>query len=224
MFAPNARHQKGQIMADQVTLYYSPMSRARTAHLMLEEIGEPYRLEPIDLTKGEQKQPKFLAINPMGKLPAIVHRGVVITETGAICTYLADAFPAARLAPALDEPLRGTYLRWMFFGAGCIDAALIDRMLGRPAPERVAALGYGTLETLVEVLAKAITPGPWILGDRFSAADVYLGSQIAFGLMTKTLDARPSFQAYAERLAARPAYQRFKDQADLFLKKMQATA
>ena len=182
-------------MADEVTLYYNPMSRARTVHLMLEEVGAPYRIETIDLTKGEQKQPKFLALNPMGKLPTIVHRGVVITETGAICTYLADAFPAAQLAPRLDDPLRGTYLRWMFFGAGCIDAALIDRMLARPVPERTGALGYGSLETLVEVLEKAIAPGPWILGDRFSAADVFLGSQISFGMMTKTLESRPGFQA-----------------------------
>jgi glutathione S-transferase len=213
-------------MAEEMTLYYSPMSRARTIHLMLEEVGAPYRIELVNLMKGEHKLPKFLAINPMGKLPALVHRGVVITETGAICTYLADAFPEARLAPSLADPARGTYLRWMFFGAGCVDTALIDRMLARPAPpaERTGAVGYGTFDSMVEVLEKAITPGPWILGDRFSAVDVYVGSQIAFGMMTESLEPRPSFQAYSARMAERPAYKRFMEQAEQYTKKMQAAA
>src|SRR5580658_3403546 len=113
----------------------------------------------------------------------------------------------------------------MFFGAGCVDAALIDRMLARPAPppERQGALGYGTHEAMADVMEKAITPGPWILGERFSAADVFIGSQISFGLMTKTLDPRPSFQAYAARIAARPAYKRFAEQVEQHTKTMQAT-
>jgi glutathione S-transferase len=169
-------------MNDEIIFYHNPMSRARVVHWMLEEVGAPYRIELVDLSKGEQKKPPFLAVNPMGKLPAIVHRGAVVTETGAICTYLADAFPAAGLAPRLDEPTRGSYLRWMFFGAGCVDSALIDRMLARPAPDRTSALGYGRYEDVMETLETAITPGPYILHDRFSAADVYIGAQIGFGM------------------------------------------
>jgi glutathione S-transferase len=210
-------------MSDEIIFYHSPMSRARMIHWMLEEVGAPYRVELVNLTKGEQKLPAFLAVNPMGKLPAIVHRGVVITETGAICTYLADAFPAAGLAPRLDDPARGTYLRWMFFGAGCVDPGMIDRMLQRPVPERSAALGYGTYQSMSDVLEKAITPGPYILGSKFSAVDVYIGSQINFGTMTKALDPRPSFAAYAARLAQRPAFKRFMEQTDQMLEKMQAT-
>jgi glutathione S-transferase len=201
-------------MADEVIFYTNPMSRGRMIQWMLEETGAPYRVELVDFQKGEHKQPKFLAINPMGKLPAIVHRGVVVTECGAICTYLADAFPAAQLAPKLADPARGTYLRWMFFGAGCVDPGLIDRMLQRPAPERFQAVGYGRYEDLISVLEKAVTPGPYILGEQFSAADVYIGGHIGFGLMTKALEARPAFLAYAARCQDRPAHKRTVAQAE----------
>jgi glutathione S-transferase len=207
-------------MSDEIVFYHNPMSRARMVHWMLEEVGAPYRIELVDLQKGEQKKPAFLAVNPMGKLPAIMHRGTVITETGAICAYLADAFPAAALAPRWDEPIRGTYLRWMFFGAGCVDSALIDRMLARPTPERTSALGYGRYEDLIAALETAITPGPYILRERFSAADVYIGSQIGFGMMTKTLEPRPSFQSYLGRLAQRPAYKRFEEQSEKLVARM----
>jgi glutathione S-transferase len=196
-------------MSDEIIFYHNPMSRARTVHWMLEEVGAPYRIELVDLQKGEQKQPAFLAVNPMGKLPAIMHRGTAITETGAICTYLADAFPAAGLAPRLDEPVRGTYLRWMFFGASCVDSALVDRMLSRPAPERTSAMGYGRYEDLVETLEKAITPGPYILQQRFSAADVFIG-------------ARPAFQRYLGQLTQRPAYQRVQQQSEQLVTRLQA--
>jgi glutathione S-transferase len=211
-------------MADEIVFYHSPMSRGRVIHWMLEEAGAPYRVELVDLQKNEQKQPKFLAINPMGKLPVIVHRGVVITECGAICTYLADAFPAAQLAPRLDDPARGTYLRWMFFGSGCVDPALIDRMLSRPVPERTATVGYGRFEDTTNALEKAITPGPYVLAARFSAADVYLAGQIGFGLMTKTLEARPEFQAYVARCTDRPAYKRAMAQGEQFTARMKAAS
>jgi glutathione S-transferase len=210
-------------MSDEIVFYHNPMSRARMVHWMLEEVGAPYRIELVNLQKGEHKQPAFLAVNPMGKLPAIMHRGTVITETGAIIAYLADAFPAAGLAPRLDEAVRGTYLRWMFFGAGCVDSALIDRMLARPAPEKTASLGYGRYEDLVETLEKAITPGPYILQDRFSAADVYIGAQIGFGMMTKSLEPRPSFQRYIGLLSQRPAYQRFQQQSEQLVARLKAT-
>jgi glutathione S-transferase len=207
---------------DEVVFYYNPMSRARIAHWMLEEVGAPYRMELVSFDKGEHKKPAFLAVNPMGKLPAIVHRNTTVTESAAICAYLADAFPAARLAPRIDEPARGTYYRWMFFGAGCVEAASIDRMLGRPQPERTTALGYGTYNDTLNALEKALIPGPYILGDQFSAADVYIGSQIGFGMMMKSVEARPVFQEYMARLTERPAHKRFNEQANGYAAQMKA--
>jgi glutathione S-transferase len=196
-------------MADSIVLYTNPMSRGRIVHWMLEEIGAPYRMEILSFDKNEHKAPAFLAINPMGKVPTIVHRGVVVTEAAAICAYLADAFPKAGLAPALDDPARGTYLRWMFFGAGCVEPAVIDRMLERPAPSRPMALGYGSYADTLNALEKAVSPGPFVLGERFSAVDVYLASQIGWGMGTKALEARPAFQRYSARCTDRPAFKRF---------------
>lgn len=201
-------------MSDEIVFYSSPMSRGRMVHWMLEEVGAPYRFEVVNLESGDQKKPGYLAVNPMGKVPAIVHRGTVVTECGAICTYLADAFPAARLAPPIDSPARGTYYRWMFFGGCCVEPAVIDRMLSRPAVSRPSALGYGCYEDTVATLEKALTPGPYILGAQFSAADVYIGSQIGFGMMVKALEPRPAFQEYANRLQQRPAYRRFMEKTE----------
>ena len=197
-------------MSDIITFYHNPRSRAQIVHWMLEETGAPYEIRPIDLQAGENRQPAFLAINPMGKLPTIVHRGVTITEAAAICTYLADAFPAAGLAPATDDPRRGTWLRWLFFAAGCFEPALIDRMLQRPDPGNKGALGYGSYEDVLAALKTALTPGPWILGDTFSAADVYVGSEInwAMGFGAPGLAGEPVFDAYVERLKQRPAFRR----------------
>jgi len=212
------------VMSEEIVLYYNPMSRARIVHFMLEEVGQPYRMELVRFDKGEHKTPAFLAVNPMGKLPALVHRGTAVTEAAAICAYLADAFPAAGLAPALDSPQRGTYYRWMFFGAGCVEPALMDRMLSRPAADKPAALGYGCYEDTVNALERAVKPGPFILGDRFSAADVYIGSQIGFGMMMKSLEPRPSFQAYMARITERPAYKRAQEQGDKYMAQLKATA
>jgi glutathione S-transferase len=199
-------------MSDELVLYTNPMSRGRIAHYMLEEVGQPYRLEILDLQKSEQKKPEFLKLNPMGKVPALVHRGVVITEAAAICAYLADAFPQAGLAPAADDPARGTYYRWLFFGAGCIEPAFVDRMHSPPSAERLAALGYGSYADVFNALEKAVSPGPFILGEKFSAADVYVGSQIGWGLMVKALEPRQSFREYHERIVERPAFKRFSEQ------------
>ena len=211
-------------MSDEVIFYYNPMSRARIVHWMLEEVGAPYRMELVSFDKGEHKKPAFLGINPMGKLPAIVHRGVTVTESSAICAYLADAFPAAGLAPPATAPERGTYYRWMFFGAGCVDPAMVDRVQGRPAPPRPSANSYGCYEDCMNVLEKALSPGPFILGDRFSAADVYVGSQIRFGLMMKGIDPRPAFTAYVERLSTRPAAKRVDEQSEKYIAQLKATA
>jgi glutathione S-transferase len=201
-------------MNEEIVFYHNPMSRGRMVHWMLEEIGAPYRIELVNFDKREHKKAAFLAVNPMGKIPAIVHRGTTVTETGAIIAYLADAFPAAKLAPGIDEPARGTYLRWMFFGQGCIEPALIDRMLARPPGDKPMALGYGCYDDVVNTVERALTPGPYILRERFSAADVYIGSQLGFGVMMKSLEPRPVFQSYLGALAQRPAYQRFNEQSD----------
>jgi glutathione S-transferase len=195
-------------MADKVTLYSNPMSRGRTVQWLLDELGAPYEVKLIDLAKGEQKTPQYLAINPMGKVPAIVHRGVVVTEAAAICVYLADAFPQAGLAPKLDDPKRGTYLRWIFFGVGCFEPAVMDKMFNRPPFERPGTISYGTYETMLAVLETALTPGPWILGRRFSAADVFVGSQLHYAVMTKGIEPTPVIQEYVDRIAARPALQK----------------
>jgi glutathione S-transferase len=196
-------------MSEEIIFYYNPQSRARTVHWMLEEVGAPYRTELIRFDKNEHKKPEFLRLNPMGKLPTIVHRGVVITESAAICTYLADAFPQAKLAPALDDPRRGTYLRWIFFGAACVEPALVDKGFQRTPVDRPAGIGYGTYEDTLDTLAKALLPGPHVLGEQFSTADVWLASLIGWGLMSKSLEPRPTFTSYLERLAKRPAFQRY---------------
>ncbi len=207
-------------MNDEVVLYASPMSRGRVVHWMLEETGAPYRYEMVDLEKRAQKEPAYLAVNPMGKVPAIVHRGVVITECAAICAYLADAFPAARLAPPVDSVQRGPYYRWLFFGASCVEPAVIDRMLARPPVSKPGALSYGCYEDAVAALEGALRPGPFLLGQNFSAADVYVGSQIGFGLMVKALDPRPVFQEYLGRIQQRPAYGRFMEKNGQLLAQM----
>ena len=195
-------------MSDNIKFYYNPMSRAAMVHWALEELGAPYERALIRFDRGEHKAPEFLALNPMGKLPTIVHRGVVVTETAAVIAYLADAFPDAQLAPALDDPARGTYLRWLFFAAGCLEPAVIDRAFKRPPVERKGSLGYGSYEETLDALEAALTPGPWLLGESFSAADVYVGGQLGWGLQFGTIEARPAFEAYVDRCNARPAKQR----------------
>jgi glutathione S-transferase len=207
-------------MNNEIVFHHNPMSRGRIVHLMLEEVGAPYRVVLHSFDKGEHKSPAYLAVNPMGKIPAIEHRGTVVTEAAAICAYLADAFPAARLAPALDDPARGTYLRWLFFGAGCVEPALVDHAFQRPPVPRPGAIGYGSYEDTLGALEKAIAPGPFILGDRYSAADVYVGSQIGWGLMVKSLEPRPAFAAYAARLSERPAFKRMTAQSEELAKKL----
>jgi glutathione S-transferase len=194
-------------MSGKIILHHAAPSRSSTVLFMLEEVGVPYDLRVLDLQAGDQLKPAFLAINPMGKVPTIEHDGVVITEVGAICTYLADAFPAAGLAPPVNDPMRGPYLRWMFFQGNCLEPAIVDHALKREPGNR-AMMPYGDYETAVGAVEKAIEKGPWFLGDRYSAADVYVGSAIAWGLQFKLLPERDTFKRYAARLAERPARQR----------------
>ena len=193
--------------SDEIVFYTNPMSRGRIVRWMLEEVGQPYRTVVLDYGTT-MKAPEYLAVNPMGKVPAVTHRGVTVTECAAICTWLADAWPAAGLAPALNDPKRGTYLRWMFFGAGPLEAAVTAKSLNLLAPaDKAGMAGYGSFEQVVDALETAVTGsgGPWLLGDRFSALDVYLGSQIGWGLQFKSLPEREAFKVYAGRLFQREA-------------------
>ena len=194
---------------DELVFYTNPQSRGRIVRWMLEEVGQPYRTQVLAFD-GAQKSPDYLAINPMGKVPAIEHRGVVVTEGAAICAYLADAFPDAGLAPAPDSALRGAYYRWMFFAAGPVEAAVSAKAMGLLAPaERAGMVGYGSFEQTVDTLEIAVqAASPWLLGDQFTAADVYVGSQVSWGLMFKTLPERTAFAEYADRLRARDAARR----------------
>jgi glutathione S-transferase len=207
-------------MSDTIQFYYNPMSRSRIVHWMLEEVGAPYEIKLLDFAKNEHKSPEYLKLNPMGKVPAIVHRDVVVTECAAICAYLADAFPQAKLAPALDDPRRGTYLRWMFFAAGPLASATADKGFPRGTPARPSSIGYGTYDDTISTLETAIKPGPWVLGDQFSAADVYLGSQVSWGMMFKWIDPRPSFTRYSELCISRPAAKRAEELANAIIAKM----
>lgn len=195
--------------AEEIVFYTNPQSRGRIVRWMLEEVGQPYRTEVLSFGEG-MKSPEYLAINPMGKVPAIVHRGTVVTEGAAICSYLADAFSDAGLAPAFNDPRRGDYFRWLFFAAGPVEAAVSAKALGLLAPpEKAGTVGYGSYEQTVETLERAVAgASPWLLGDQFTAADVYVGSQVLWGTMFKTLPARDAFSAYGQRLQSREAWQR----------------
>lgn len=194
-----------------IKLYWSPRSRSISAIWLLEETGLPYERVLTDITTGAQKAPEYLAINPMGKVPALRHGNVVVTETAAICAYLADAFPHAELAPPSEDRLRGPYYRWLFFAAGPVEAAASNRALGLVVPVgRERMIGYGTFDDTMNTLENAVSRGEYLVGDRFSAADVYVGSHIAFGLQFGTIEKRAAFERYVARLFARPAALRAK--------------
>ncbi len=192
----------------KLTLYHAAPSRSSITRWMLEEIGEPYDLHLLSLSKNEQKSPGYLAINPMGKVPALKHGEAIITEAAAICAYLADEFPKAGLNIPIGDPRRGTYLKWLFFGPSCIEPAMMDRAFPRKEEARKSAVGYGDFDTVMDVMAKALEKGPYLMGEQFTAADVVVGSTLRWGVMFKLIPERPEFTAYAARLAARPALQR----------------
>ena len=192
----------------ELILYTNPMSRGRIARWMLEETGQPYRTELLDFGTT-MKAPGYLAINPMGKVPAIRHGDMVITETAAICAYLADAFPATGLAPPLGDPLRGPYYRWLFFAAGPLEAAASNKALGFAVPaQREIMMGYGTMDTVLNTLEQALTQSEYLVGQNFSAADLYLGSSLGLLMEFGIIDKRPAFASYCDRIRARPASKR----------------
>ena len=195
-------------MSDELTFYTNPMSRGRIVRWMLEEVGQPYQTQILDYATS-LKGPEYLAINPMGKVPAIKHGEVVVTEAAAICAYLADAFPQADLAPPVGDKERGTYFRWLFFGAGPIEQATAVKALGVDIkPEQKRMMGFGDMTDTLNAMEGAIAGRDFLLGDRFSAADVYFGSQVNWGLQFGSIESRPAFVAYSERLQSRPAYKR----------------
>jgi glutathione S-transferase len=204
-------------MAEELTFYTHPMSRGRVVRWMLEEVGQPYRTELLDYGTT-MKAPAYLSINPMGKVPAIRHGDTVVTEAAAICAYLADAFPGAGLAPPPADRLRGPYYRWLFFVAGPLEAAWTNKAMGFIVPEeRERMMGYGRFENVINALEGAVSQSEYVVGDSFTAADVYVGSNIGFGMDFGMIEKRPAFEQYWQRLSARPAAVRAKEIDDALM-------
>jgi glutathione S-transferase len=193
-------------MADnrRITFFHSPNSRSGGARILLEELGASYELVALNMKAGEQREKHYTTVNPMGKVPAILHNGALVTEQPAVFIYLADLFPEKGLAPALGDPLRGPYLRWMVFYGSCFEPAVVDRAMKRePAPP--ATSPYGDYDTMFKTLTDQLARGPYILGEKFSAADVLWGTALNWTTMFKIVEATPLIQAYIDRVKARPA-------------------
>jgi glutathione S-transferase len=211
-------------MADELVLYTNPQSRGRIARWMLEEIGQPYKVEVLDYA-STMKGPAYLAINPMGKVPALRHGDAVVTEAAAICAYLADAFPQAKLAPPHSSKERAPYYRWLFFTSGPVEAALSNKALGFVVPpERERMMGYGTPAQALNALEAAVSKSDYIAGNSFTTADLYVGSHIGFGMMFGTLEKRPAFQKYWQRVSSRPAYKRANELDDAQMAELKKAA
>ncbi|MGH8433086.1 MAG: glutathione S-transferase family protein [Pseudomonas sp.] len=191
----------------EVTLFHSPHTRSTGALTLLEELGAPYRLHVLNMHKGEQRQSAYLAINPMGKVPAILHGDALITEQGAVFLYLADLFPQAGLTPAIGDPLRGPFLRWLFYYGSCFEPALVDRAQQRePAPPSMSP--YGDFDTMLQTLNEQLGKGPYLLGETFTAADVLWGTALTWTTRFGLVPLSPVIEAYIERVNARPAVAR----------------
>lgn len=205
-------------MAD-LTLYTNPMSRGRIARWMVEETGQPYETVIVPFGPA-MKSADYRAVNPMGKVPAVRHGDVVVTECAAICAYLADTFPEAKLAP--PNPQRGSYYRWLFFAAGPLEAAVSNRTLGFEVPdERRRMIGYGSFQDVMDTLEIAVSTNPFVAGQAFTAADVYVGSHIAWGLQFGSIEKRQAFVDYLARVSDRPAFQRAREKDDAAAATMQ---
>ncbi|MAW99757.1 MAG: glutathione S-transferase [Sphingomonas sp.] len=209
-------------MADDLIFYTHPMSRGRIARWMLEEVGQPYETRLLDFATT-MKAAEYLAVNPMGKVPAIRHKDRVITECGAICAYLADAFPDAGLSP--DPAERADYYRWFFFAAGPVEQVVTNKALGFTVnAEQSRMAGYGSHELALDVIEHAVSAKPFLAGERFSAVDVYFGSQLGWGVQFGILPDRPAFRAYLDRIFARPAYKRASEIDDALIAEQEAAA
>lgn len=202
-----------------LTLYTNPMSRGRIARWMVEETGQPYDTVIVPFGPA-MKSADYRAVNPMGKVPAVRHGDVVVTECAAICAYLADTFPEAKLAP--PNPQRGSYYRWLFFAAGPLEAAVSNRSLGFEVPdERRRMIGYGSFQDVMDTLEIAVSTNPFVAGQAFTAADVYVGSHIAWGLQFGSIEKRQAFVDYLARVSDRPAFQRAREKDDAAAAAMQ---
>jgi glutathione S-transferase len=211
-------------MAEELVLYTNPMSRGRIARWMLEEAGQPYKVEVLDYATT-MKAPAYLSINPMGKVPALRHGEAVVTETAAICAYLADAFPQAKLAPPPGDRLRAPYYRWLFFSAGPVEAAVSNKALGVVAPkERERMLGYGNLDLVLTTIEQTLSRAEYLVGGSFTAADLYVGAQLGFGMMFGGIDKRPAFERYWQRVSERPASKRAKELDDALVAAQKAAS
>lgn len=211
-------------MADDLVFYTHPMSRGRIVRWMLEEVGQPYRTEILEFGTTMKASP-YRAINPMGKVPAVQHGEVVVTECGAICAYLADAFPQAGLAPPPGDKLRAPYYRWLFFAAGPIEQAAGAKALGwETPPDRQGMVGFGSLDDVLNAIEGAVSGREYVAGDRFTAADLYLGAHLSWGMNFGTLEKRPAFETYVGRLLARPAAIRANEIDDALLAQQNAEA
>lgn len=187
-------------------LFWAPRSRSMRALWMMEETGQPYDRVLIDIRRGVQDQPDYRKVNPLGKVPAIEDDGVFISESGAVIAYLADRYPEAGLAPAIGDRARGPYLKWLFF-SGVIEGAMLEKFAKLELPK--STVGWGSYALVIDALDQALADGPWLLGERFTAADVLIGSDIWFAVdQFKVFERRPNFSAYIERCLARPALQR----------------
>jgi glutathione S-transferase len=194
-------------MNRHVTLFHAPNSRSAGARVLLEELGADYDLHVLNFKKNEQREPAYLAINPMGKVPAVRHGDALVTEQAAVYMYLADLYPEAGLAPALDDPLRGPYLRWMVYYGSSFEPAVIDKALKRePAP--LSMCPYGDYDTMLATLTQQLRAGPYLLGERFSAADVLWGTALGWTTSFKLVPALPEIAEYITRVTSRPAARR----------------
>lgn len=185
-----------------ITLYYSPQTRATGARVLLEELKVPYTLHVLNMKVGEQRQPDYLSINPLGKVPAVRVGETLVTEQGAIYLYLADLFPEAGLAPGLSDPDRGAYVRWLFMYGSCFEPAVVDRYMKRE-PGSMNETPYASYESLIDLLEETLKKGPYLLGDRFTAADLLWGIALRWTTMFGLVEARPAFQAYMARIGNR---------------------
>ena len=191
--------------SDRIEFFHAPQSRSGGTLTLLQELGAPYDLHVLNLRAGEQRQPAYLAVNPMGKVPAIRHRGALVTEQVAIFLYLADLFPQARLAPALGDPKRGPYLRWMVFYAACYEPALVDKSQQR-SPTPPSRCPYGDFETMLATIAGELAKAPYLLGDEISAADILWGQALNWGVTFKLVPESKVIADYVQRVVSRPSF------------------
>lgn len=197
--------------ADKIVLFHCPNSRSSGTLVLLEELGAPYELRVMNMQAGEQRQPAYLSINPMGKVPAILHGDILVTEQVAVYLYLADLFPGAGMTPPVGDRRRGPYLRWMAFYAGCFEPALVDKAMKRE-PGPAAMSPYGDFDTVMSALNAQLRTGPFILGQDFLAADVLWGSALAWTTMFGLVPETPEIKSYIGRVMGRPAAVRVREQ------------